>query len=182
MRSKKNLQLILDGDGKFLEIKGSKRVIIERKQIEEALAKQHEELQTILDTVPASIFYKDKENRFLRVNKSFTKMMELPKEELEGKSVFDLYPREQAEAFWKDDKEVITTGKPKTNIIPDDYWCIRIIDQIFKIIMCFTQLLLCFFTFSDVTDITLNGLPSINIINIADEFNINLFSVFCLNW
>jgi len=118
MRSKKNLQPILDENGKFLEIKGSKRdIIIERKRIEEALVKQHEELQTILDTVPASIFYKDKENRFLRVNKSFTKMMELPKEELEGKSVFDLYPREQAEAFWKDDKEVITTGKPKTNII-----------------------------------------------------------------
>jgi PAS domain S-box-containing protein len=117
MRSKKNLQPILDEEDKFLEIKGSKRDSIERKQIEEALAKQHEELQTILDTVPASIFYKDKENRFLRVNKSFTQMMELPKEELEGKSVFDLYPREQAEAFWRDDKEVITTGKPKTYII-----------------------------------------------------------------
>lgn len=117
MRSNKNLQPILYKEGNILKKKGSNRVIIEHKLIEEALAKKHEELQTILDTVPASIFYKDKENRFLRVNKSFTQMMELPKEELEGKSVFDLYPREQAKAFWKDDKEVITTGKSKTNII-----------------------------------------------------------------
>jgi len=61
--------------------------------------------------------YKDTENRLLRVNKSFTQMMDLSKEELEGKSLFDLYPREQAEAFWKDDKEVIISNKEKINII-----------------------------------------------------------------
>lgn len=110
-------QPIRDENGKFLGTRGSNRDITERKRFEDALAKQHEELQTILDAVPASIFYKDKENRFLRVNKSFTEMMELPKEELEGKSLFSLYPREQAEAFWKDDKEVVTTGTPKINII-----------------------------------------------------------------
>lgn len=76
-----------------------------------------EELQNILDRVPAWIFYKDKENRFLRVNRAFAESMGMPREQLEGKSVFDLYPRQQAEAYWKDDHEVIASGKPKTNII-----------------------------------------------------------------
>jgi len=31
-------------------------------------------------------FYKDKENRFLRVNEAFRKVMGLPKEQLEGKT------------------------------------------------------------------------------------------------
>jgi PAS domain S-box-containing protein len=76
-----------------------------------------QELQIMLDHVPAWIFFKDKENRFVRVNKVFAEIMGKSKEELEGKSLFDLYPKEQAEAFWQDDKEVMGAGRPKTNII-----------------------------------------------------------------
>ena len=76
-----------------------------------------EELQLILDSSPAMIFYKDRENRFLRVNRAFAESMGLPKDQLEGRSLFDLYPREQAEAFGKDDQEVIATGKPKLGIV-----------------------------------------------------------------
>jgi PAS domain S-box-containing protein len=74
-------------------------------------------LQLILDSTPALIFYKDRENRFLRVNRAFADSMGRPKEQLEGKSLFDLYPREQAEAYWRDDQEVLASGQPKLNII-----------------------------------------------------------------
>ncbi|MFZ5802827.1 MAG: PAS domain S-box protein [Candidatus Omnitrophota bacterium] len=75
------------------------------------------ELQTILDSVPAMIFYKDKENRFIRTNKKFEEMMGLPKQQLEGRSVFDLYPKEQAEAYWQDDRAVLASGQPKYGIV-----------------------------------------------------------------
>jgi diguanylate cyclase (GGDEF)-like protein/PAS domain S-box-containing protein len=91
--------------------------ITDRKQAEEALQRNQAEVQTILDSVPAWIFYKDKENRFIRVNTAFAEIMGMRKEELEGRSIFDLYPQEQAEAFWKDDQEVIASGKPKTHIV-----------------------------------------------------------------
>jgi PAS domain S-box-containing protein len=84
---------------------------------EKMLKKLQEEQQTILDSVPASIFYKDTENRFLRVNKVFAERMGMSKEQLEGTSLFELYPREKAEAFWKEDKEVIASGKAKIHII-----------------------------------------------------------------
>ena len=42
--------------------------------------------------------------------------MGLPKEQLEGQSLFKLYPKEQAEAFWNDDKQVIASGKAKVGI------------------------------------------------------------------
>ena len=87
------------------------------KQNEEELRKQKEELQIIIDASPAMIFYKDTENRFLLVNKTFAEVMVLPKEYLEGKSCFDIFPPSQAEKFWKDDKEVLASGHPKVNII-----------------------------------------------------------------
>ena len=48
------------------------------------MASQHEELEIIFDSVPAAIFYKDKENRFLRVNLAFVELMGMPREQLEG--------------------------------------------------------------------------------------------------
>jgi PAS domain S-box-containing protein len=91
--------------------------IDERKRAETALSLLGEELQTILDSVSASIFFKDKENRFLRVNAAFSKLMGMPKDQLQNRSIFDFYPREQAEAFWRDDKDVILSGKSKLDII-----------------------------------------------------------------
>ena len=92
-------------------------IALDRKKIENMLQKQQEEQQIILDSVPVWIFYKDTENRFIRVNKIFAEVMGIPKEQVEGKSLFDLYPKEQAEAYWRDDKEVMASGKPKRNIV-----------------------------------------------------------------
>jgi len=106
-----------NADGKPLLMFGTHQDITERKQAEGIIQKQKEEQQVILDSVPAWIFYKDKENRFLRVNEAFCKVMGLPKEQLEGKTLWDFYPKDQADAYWKDDLEVINSGQPKRNII-----------------------------------------------------------------
>jgi PAS domain S-box-containing protein len=106
-----------DAEGRVLRMAGSETDITEHKQAEEAIAKHREELQVILDSSPALIFYKDRENRFLRVNRAFSEIMELPKEQLEGRSIFDLYPREQANAYWRDDQEVIESRNPKHGIV-----------------------------------------------------------------
>ena len=50
------------------------------------------EYETILDSVPALIFYKDRENRLVRVNKAFAEAMGVPKEQLEGKGCSELWP------------------------------------------------------------------------------------------
>jgi len=43
--------------------------------------------------------------------------MRMTKEQLEGKALIDLYPKDQADAFWEDDEKVIESGQPKRNII-----------------------------------------------------------------
>jgi PAS domain S-box-containing protein len=87
------------------------------KTVEEKLNEKAIEQQIILDSVPALIFYKDTENRFIRTNKAFENAMGLSKEMLEGKSCFDMYPKKQAESYWNDDKQVMKTRKGKYGIV-----------------------------------------------------------------
>jgi PAS domain-containing protein len=42
--------------------------------------------------------------------------MGLPKEDMDGKSVFDLYPT-QADDYWQNDQEVMRSVRPKRNIV-----------------------------------------------------------------
>ena len=75
-----------------------------------------QELEIIFDSITAMIFYKDKGNRFIRVNNALADATGKSKKEIEGKTAFEVFP-EQAEDYWEDDKEVISSGKPKRNII-----------------------------------------------------------------
>jgi PAS domain S-box-containing protein len=90
--------------------------ITERKRMEKALQRQQEEQQIILDSVPAMIFFKDTENRFVRVNKTLAEALASTVEEVEGKTLFELFP-DHAEDYWKDDLDVVTYGNHKRNII-----------------------------------------------------------------
>lgn len=85
--------------------------------ITENLKNNLEQLSIIFNSVPAWIFYKDKENRFIKVNKAFCDAMGKQKQDFEGKSLFDLFPNDEADRYWKDDLEVINSKKSKTGII-----------------------------------------------------------------
>ncbi len=72
--------------------------------------------KSILDSVPAMIWYKDTENRILRANAYAAASVGKSIDEVEGKSVYDLYP-EHAQEYHDDDLEVIHSGRPKAGII-----------------------------------------------------------------
>jgi diguanylate cyclase (GGDEF)-like protein/hemerythrin-like metal-binding protein/PAS domain S-box-containing protein len=75
-----------------------------------------EQFEAIFDHLPALVFYKDKENRFIRVNKYVAEAYKKTKNELEGVSLFDLYPEEEARRYFLDDLAVIESGKETLNI------------------------------------------------------------------
>jgi PAS domain S-box-containing protein len=104
-------------DLEFLaSVGGQIALAIERKQTEDALRKQQEEQQIIFNSAPYMIWYKDRENRILRANKTAAESMGLSVAEVEGRSVYELYP-EEADRYHQDDLEVIRSGKPKLKII-----------------------------------------------------------------
>jgi len=88
----------------------------ELKKNENALRMKGEELQLILDLAPAMIFFKDTKNNFIRVNSAGARALGMPVDMLEGKNSSDLFP-DFAEKYYRDDLEVINSGKPKLGII-----------------------------------------------------------------
>ncbi len=76
--------------------------------------KSQEEI--IFNSVPAMIWFKDTENRFLRVNRAAAESTGLPIHEIEGRSAYDIYPKD-AKKYHDDDLSVIHSGKPKLGIV-----------------------------------------------------------------
>jgi len=111
------ISALRDKAGKLRGFAKVTRELTERRRNEEQIRILNEQQQTILDASPTMIFYKDRENRFIRVNESFARANGRSKEEMEGKTCWDIYPRETADNYWQDDKEVMSTGQPKLDIV-----------------------------------------------------------------
>ena len=107
---------LLDKGGAIIGTFGIARDVTARKLAELALKKQQEENQTILDSVPALVIYKDTKNRIIRTNRYAAEIMGRPLHELEGKSDFELHPVE-GERYYRADLDVIRSGQPKYGII-----------------------------------------------------------------
>jgi PAS domain S-box-containing protein/putative nucleotidyltransferase with HDIG domain len=92
---------------------GIVRDITERKRAE-ALRKSKELLQTVVETAPARIFWKDRDFRYLGCNTRFAKDAGRSRpDELTGKTDFDMGWKDQAEAYRADDRVVMESGVPK---------------------------------------------------------------------
>jgi len=107
-----------------LEQKVNERTIKLQKS-EEKYRNLSKEFELIFDIFPGLIFSKDDKNNFIHVNQNVVtsynldlqgKQKLLSKEDLEGKNLFDILPKDTAQAYWDDDLEVITSGLPKLNI------------------------------------------------------------------
>jgi PAS domain S-box-containing protein len=81
------------------------------------LRQQQREQQMIFDSVPAMIFYKDGENRILRLNQAAAHAMGRPINELVGRSAYELFPPDVAKALHDDDLAVMRSGRPKLGVI-----------------------------------------------------------------
>lgn len=83
----------------------------------QALRMNEEIYETVFNTSPIMFWLKDTENRTLRINQAAANLEGVRPEDVAGKSCYDLYPREQADAFFEDDLTVIRSGKPKLGIV-----------------------------------------------------------------
>ncbi len=92
-------------------------VAAERRRIASSLHESELRYQIIFDSTPIMFWLKDAQNRTLRINKAAAELEGVNPADVEGKSAYDLYPHEQAEAFYQDDLEVIQSGKPKLGIV-----------------------------------------------------------------
>ena len=106
--------------GVFQDIDERKLAEIEAHKNSEQLQQLSTELEIIIDSIPGLVFYKDKNNRFIRVNKYMCEAYKMSKKQLEGLSLNALHSEEQAQAYYEDDLQVIRSRQPKLNI--DEPW------------------------------------------------------------
>jgi PAS domain S-box-containing protein len=95
---------------------------IRQRQAEEEVERLHrdltqktEEHETIFNSVPALIWYKDDKNNIVRVNRLAAAWAGLSQAQMEGRSTYELYP-EEAESYYQDDLQVMRSGEPKLGI------------------------------------------------------------------
>jgi two-component system NtrC family sensor kinase len=95
------------------------RDITQRKQIEKALHESQRFLQTVLDTVPMPIFWKDRNSVFLGGTQKLLDAVGLQSEaDLIGKTDFDLAATQaRAIAYQADDQQVMESGIARLGIV-----------------------------------------------------------------
>ncbi|MBU0545279.1 MAG: PAS domain S-box protein [Proteobacteria bacterium] len=82
------------------------RDITENKQAERDLIENLSFLQTLIDTIPTPLFYKNLKGEYLNVNRAFEEFYGKNKEEIIGKNVYDMGPKHVADKYYERDQEL----------------------------------------------------------------------------
>jgi len=103
-----------DQNGDMRGYVGTITDITGQKMKETELAESRNLLKTIVDTVPARIFWKDRESRYLGCNPIFAQDAGMASpQEIIGKVDYELsWTKEQADHYRHDDEQVIRSGNP----------------------------------------------------------------------
>jgi PAS domain S-box-containing protein len=90
-----------------------KELIRSRKQMEEKLIWEQYMVHSLIENIPDNIYFKDLESRFIRINQAMARLFCL-KDPLQalGKSDNDFFRTEHSQQAYKDEQEIIKTGKP----------------------------------------------------------------------
>ncbi|MGF7140180.1 PAS domain-containing sensor histidine kinase [Roseimarinus sediminis] len=109
-------QGVFDQDEILLAIEGFVSDITEKVKQDEQLRYNKNLLNTIVESIPDALYMKDVNGRKMVANSADVKNCGyLSKEEVIGKTDFDLFPPELAHQFWKSDHKVIHDGIPVIN-------------------------------------------------------------------
>lgn len=97
---------IKDGEGNIIGALETLEDITERINAGESLKKQNSFIQSLIDTIPYPLFYKDANYAYMGCNSPFEEFIGLSKNEIIGKTVYDINPKELADKFHQKDKDL----------------------------------------------------------------------------
>ena len=95
----------------------------QRKSMEIALENERNLLHALLDNIPDSIYFKDRDSRFMRVSRSMAEKFNFATpESLIGKTDADIFTSEHAEQTWRDEQRIMAIGMPIVAMIEKETW------------------------------------------------------------
>jgi PAS domain S-box-containing protein len=101
---------ILDEVGRPQYLLSISQDITERKRIENSLRDTEERFRVFLDHAPNAMFMKTNDGHYLFTNQCFERLCRSDREHIIGKTDVDLFPREVADQFGANDRQIIETG------------------------------------------------------------------------
>jgi len=90
---------IVKENGEVVGTAGVLRDVTKRVRAEDALKDQLAFLRALLDTIPSPIFYKSADGIYQGCNTAFEAVLGLPREEIVGKTVYDVAPKDLADKY-----------------------------------------------------------------------------------
>jgi PAS domain S-box-containing protein len=102
------------GSGENLAFSAFVRDITERRRATEALRESQQLLQAIIDNSTAVIYVKDLAGRYMLVNRRFEDIFHLARDVVLGRTDYDLFAKEAADAFRAMDERVADADRPLT--------------------------------------------------------------------
>ena len=92
--------------------------ISERKKTEQALHRERDLMNALMDNIPDTIYFKDTASNFTRINKAQQKTLGVETaEEAIGKSDFDFFDQAHAQKAFEEERSVMARNKPLINKI-----------------------------------------------------------------
>jgi two-component system sensor histidine kinase/response regulator len=105
------------------ELRASFEMALYKHATEKQLAYERYLMNTLMDTIPDHIYFKDSDSRFIRMNKELTNRFNLndPSEAI-GKTDFDFFTEDHARPAFEDEQEIIWSGKGIINKEEKETW------------------------------------------------------------
>jgi PAS domain S-box-containing protein len=94
--------------------RGGKWEIIEsakRKRAGEALQRSESKYKTLVENLPQKIFLKDRNLIYISCNEYYANDLRIAPDDIAGKTDYDFYPKELAEKYRADDKQIMESGR-----------------------------------------------------------------------
>ncbi len=102
---------VRDANGAIIGVQGVFWDVTERKEAQEALRTYEARYSSLVESLPLSVFRKDRDFKLVFGNQRFSEMLSLSLDEYTGKTDFDLFPLELARRYRTDDEVVLSTGR-----------------------------------------------------------------------
>ncbi|MEK7764253.1 MAG: PAS domain S-box protein [Nitrospirota bacterium] len=100
-------QAIWDETGRMTRMAGSLRDVTDRKQAEDALRRNEQLLQDILNNTTAVVYAKYSDGRYLLTNRRFEQLFHLTTDQILGHTDHEIFPKDIADAFRANDVTVL---------------------------------------------------------------------------
>ncbi|MEW6307138.1 MAG: PAS domain S-box protein [Verrucomicrobiota bacterium] len=114
---------IRDAQGEIIGTQGMYLDVTARRRAEEDLAYERSLFNTLLDSLPESIYFKDRESRFIKCSRSLAGYLGLQDAtEVRGKTDFDFFTEEHARPAYEAEQEIIRTGLPVIGLVEKEIW------------------------------------------------------------